>query len=71
MNSTDVRLLEHLIFRKVIAFKGQPGIHLRFPCNIDPVGYSGFKARSYNSPRSAFSRAIRAALRVVAPNYWF
>jgi hypothetical protein len=71
MNSTDVRLLEHLIFRKVVPFKGQPGIHLRFPCNIEPVGYSGFKSRSYNSPKTVLTRAIRAAMRVVAPGYWF
>jgi hypothetical protein len=71
MNSTDVRLLEHLIFRKVIPFKGQPGIYLRFPINVEPVGYSGFKSRSYNSPKTALTRAIRAALRVIAPHYWF
>jgi hypothetical protein len=71
MNSTDVRLLEHLIFRKVIPFKGQPGIYLRFPCNIEPVGYSGFKSRSYNSPKTALTRAIRAGLRVVMPGFWF
>lgn len=71
MNSTDVRLLEHLIFRKVIPFKGQPGYYLRFPCNIDPVGYSGFKSKSYNGPGLALSRAIRATLRVVAPDYWY
>jgi len=71
MNTTDVRLLEHLIFRKVIPFKDQPGIHLRFPCNVEPVGYSGFKSRSYNSPRTTLTRAIRAALRILAPNYWF
>jgi hypothetical protein len=71
MNSTDVRLLEHLIFRKVIPYKGQPGIYLRFPCNIEPVGYSGFKSRSYRSPKTALTRAIRVALRVIAPDYWF
>lgn len=71
MNSTDVRLLEHLLFRKVIPFKGQPGCYLRFPCNIEPVGYSGFKSRSYRTPQAAFSEAVRAALRVVAPHYWF
>ncbi|WP_263352543.1 hypothetical protein [Acidicapsa acidisoli] len=71
MNSTDVRLLEHLIYRKIIPFKGQPGIYLRFPINIEPVGYSGFKSRSYRSPKTALTRAIRAALRVIAPNYWF
>jgi hypothetical protein len=71
MNSTDIRLLEHLVFRKVIAFKGQPGCYLRFPCNIDPVGYSGFKARRYDSLPTAFSRRLRAILRVIAPGYWF
>jgi len=71
MNSTDIRLLEHLIFRKVIPFKGQPGIYLRFPCNIEPVGYSGFKSKNYNSPKATITRAIRAALRVIAPQYWF
>ncbi len=71
MNSTDVRLLEHLIYRKVIPFKGQPGYYLRFPCNIDPVGHFGFKDRRYDSPRTAISRSTRALLRVIAPNYWF
>lgn len=71
MNSTDVRLLEHLIFRKVIPFKGQPGYHLRFPCNVEPVGYSGFKSKSYNTPGLTITRLIRAVLRVVAPNYWY
>jgi hypothetical protein len=71
MNSTDVRLLEHLIFRKVIPFKGKPGHYLRFPCNIEPVGYSGFKARRYDSSSTAITRGMRAALRMIAPNYWF
>jgi hypothetical protein len=71
MNSTDIRLLEHLIYRKIIPFKGQPGYHLRFPINIDPVGYSGFKSKSYNSPGAAVSRTIRAALRVIAPGWWY
>lgn len=71
MNATDLRLLEHLLFRKVIPFKGQPGCYLRFPCNIEPVGYSGFKSRSYRTPQAAIAQTIRAALRVVAPNCWF
>jgi len=71
MNSTDIRLLEHLLYRKVIPFKGKPGIFLRFPCNIDPVGYSGFKSRSYQSPRFVAAAWMRAALRRIAPGYWF
>ncbi len=71
MNSSDIRLLEHLVFRRVIPFKGQPGYYLRFPCNVEPVGYSGFKSRNYNSPGLALQRTLRAVLRVIAPNYWF
>jgi hypothetical protein len=71
MNSTDVRLLEHLIYRKVIPFRGQPGIYLRFPRNIEPVGYSGFRATSYRSPKAVMVRGIRGMFRAVAPNYWF
>ncbi len=71
MNSTDIRLLEHLIFLKAIPFEGRPGHLLRFPCNIDPVGYSGFKGRRYDSTRTAISRGIRGILRVVAPGYWY
>jgi hypothetical protein len=71
MNSTGIRLLEHLIYRKVIPFQGQPGIYLRFPCNIDPVGYSGFKSRSYRTAKATLTSAVRAALRVIAPDYWF
>jgi hypothetical protein len=71
MNSSDVRLLEHLIYRKVIPFKSRSGYYLRFPCNIDPVGYFGFKNRRYDSPRTAVSRSVRALLRMIAPGYWF
>lgn len=71
MNSIGVRLLEHLVYRKVIPFKGHPGYYLRFPCNIDPVGHFGFKDRRYDSPRTALVRSTRALLRVIAPNYWF
>ncbi|MGH7935495.1 MAG: hypothetical protein ACREF8_00615 [Chthoniobacterales bacterium] len=71
MNSSDVRLLEHLFDRRVIPFKGQPGYFLRFPCNVDPVGHFGFKNRRYDSPRTAISRRARALLRTIAPGYWF
>jgi hypothetical protein len=71
MNSTDLCLIEQVMYRKVIPFKGQPGSFLRFPCNIDPVGSFGFKDRRYDSPRTWIPRAVRALLRVVAPGYWF
>ncbi|GAC1358350.1 MAG: hypothetical protein NVSMB3_05400 [Acidobacteriaceae bacterium] len=71
MTSTDVRLLEHLIARKVAPFRGQPGIHLRFPVNVEPVGLSGFSAKRYNTPSRALTRALRALFRKIAPDFWF
>jgi len=71
LNATDLRLLEQLIYRKVIPFKGRPGHFLRFPSNIDPVGVFGFKDRRYDSALTFIPRRIRALLRVVAPGYWF
>lgn len=71
MNRDGARLLEQWIFRKVIPFKDRPGCFLRFPCNIDPVGYFGCKDRRYDSLRTAASRRMRALLRVVAPGYWW
>lgn len=71
MKPEGPRLLEQLMYRKIIPYKGQPGYYLRFPCNIDPVGHFGFKDRRYDSPRTAIDRGIRAMLRVVAPDYWY
>jgi hypothetical protein len=71
MGAAGARLLEQLIFRKVIPFLGQPGCYLRFPSNIDPVGYFGCKDRRYDSARTAVTRGIRAILRVAAPGYWY
>ncbi len=71
MNATDVRLLEHLLARKVAPFRGEPGVHVRFPINVEPVGVSGFSERSYGSPKIAVVSLMRAVLRRVAPNFWF
>jgi hypothetical protein len=71
MNPAGARLLEQLVFRKVIPFRGQPGCFLRFPSNIDPVGYFGCKDRRYDSARTALTRRMRAILRAIAPGYWY
>lgn len=71
MNTTDTRLLEHLIYRKVAACEGEPGVRLRFPCNVEPVGRSGFSGKSYGSVGGRVVQAVRGVLRVVAPGYWF
>ena len=65
------RLLEQLIYSQVIGCRAEPDVHLRFPCNIDPVGYSGFRASSYQSPGQRAGQLLRALLRRVAPSYWY
>lgn len=71
MNATHLRLLEQLLYSRVIGTQGQTGVYLRFPCNIDPVGYSGFKGRSYQSPSQIFDQRTRAFLRRIAPSCWY
>lgn len=71
MHPTSLRLLEQLLYSRVITTQGQPGVYLRFPCNIDPVGYSGFKGRSYQSIGQRFDQATRALLRRIAPSCWY
>jgi hypothetical protein len=71
MNATNLRLLEQLLYSRLIGTQGQPGVYLRVPCNIDPVGYSGFKGRSYQSVGQRFDQATRAFLRRIAPSCWY
>ena len=68
---TNIRLMEHLVFHRCLPFRAQPGIHLRFPCNVEAIGYSGFSGKKYSSPKSVLTRATRAALRRLAPDFWF
>lgn len=71
MRPDGPRLLEQLLYARVIGCHGQSGVHLRFPCNIDPVGYSGFRASSYQSPGQRVEQWLRAFLRRVAPSFWY
>ncbi len=71
MRPEGPRLLEQLLYARVIGCEGQSGVHLRFPCNVDPVGYSGFRARSYQSPGERVEQGLRAFLRRVAPTFWY
>ena len=73
INSSEVRLLEHLMFPQGVSVQKPLGHYLRFPCNSssDPVGYFGSKDRRYDSPLTAPARGIRALLRVIAPGYSF
>ena len=71
MRPDHLRLLEQLLYDCVIAQQGEPGVFLRFPCNVDPVGYSGFKGSSYQTAGQRIDQSLRALLRQIAPSFWY
>jgi hypothetical protein len=63
-------LIEWLFYEKLIPLLGTPGILLRFPCNVDPVGFPAHRARSYTHPRQKAVYALRGAARRLFPEWW-
>jgi hypothetical protein len=63
-------LFEHVMFERLIPMRDQPGVIMRWPVNLDPIGKAAHWGRDYDS----FSRRIvamgRGIARVIAPNWW-
>jgi hypothetical protein len=62
--------IERLFYRKLIPMRETPGILLRFPCNVDPVGFPAHRERSYNHPVQKTVYAFRGVLRQILPSCW-
>ena len=67
---TYPNLIENLLYDRIIEFEGRPGIYLRWPLNIEPVGYAGHWQKRYDDPRRLSIRALRAVTRVLMPRLW-
>ena len=63
-------LIENLIYPQMLKYEGKPGVYLRWPINIDPVGVTGHSNVQYGSMKRSAASLVRRALRVVAPNWW-
>jgi hypothetical protein len=64
-------LIENLICDRIIPFKQQTGVILRWPVNLEPEGFAGHAKKNYSSPKRTLIRQTRGLLRKLAPNVWF
>jgi hypothetical protein len=71
MRSPYPTLIENLICDKLIVFERSSDVVLRWPVNLEPVGFAGHAAKKFDSPKRALIRWIRSALRTFAPSVWF
>lgn len=63
-------LIENLLYDRIIQFEGQRGVYLRWPVNVEPAGFAGHGSKRYDSAGRRAISAIRAALRILAPEVW-
>lgn len=62
--------VEELVFRKLMPFKSRRGAILRWPVNVAPKGIAAHWDKNYSSPRQTLVNAVRAACRILLPNWW-
>jgi hypothetical protein len=70
LGKDGVTFIEWLFYDKLIPLKGKPGILLRFPCNVDPVGFPAHRVRSYTHPVQRAVYGLRGVARRLFPAWW-
>jgi hypothetical protein len=61
---------ENFFFEHLKPFEDLPGISLRFPFNVDPIGVGAHSGRSYSAPAMRIGKTLRAVNRKLIPNVW-
>lgn len=64
------RNMETLLYYKLMDYYKTPGAILRWPINVDPVGYDAQWGKSYNTPRRKVISAARSVGRALLPGIW-
>ena len=64
------RNMETLLYYKLMDYYKTPGAILRWPINVDPVGYDAQWGKSYSSPRRKVIGAVRNVGRALLPGIW-
>ena len=62
--------IEHVFFERLYPLRNEPGILMRFPVNLDPVGKAAHWGKDYHSWGQRTVSAGRAVARVLFPNFW-
>jgi hypothetical protein len=70
LGKNGILLMEWLFYERLIPLIGNAGIVLRFPCNVDPVGFPAHRARSFTHPKQKAVYALRGVARQLAPGWW-
>jgi hypothetical protein len=66
---TRSQFVETVLYDQLISKRFEPGIILRWPRNCEPAG-TGSNGDSYSSFKKRAQAGLRAAGRLVAPNFW-
>jgi hypothetical protein len=64
------RNMEALLYYKLMDHYKTPGAILRWPINVDPVGYDAQWGKSYSTPRRRVISAARSVGRALLPGIW-
>jgi hypothetical protein len=70
LGKNGVKYIEWLFYNKLAPLKGKPGVLLRFPCNVDPVGFPAHRIRSYTHPLQRTVYGFRGVARRLFPAWW-
>ncbi len=68
--SKSMALIENLLYQKLVTFKGKEGAILRWPVNVDPIGYAAHWHKKYDSPKQRTISFARSVCRVIFPSWW-
>jgi hypothetical protein len=70
LESGQTNHMEVIYYKKLEPLKQSHTILLRFPCNVSPEGFPAHRDSSYSDFKETAKNAIRAAARVLLPNWW-
>jgi hypothetical protein len=68
--SKDIRLIENLLYFKLIEYDGTGNVIYRFPVNVDPVGQAAHWQKDYSSLKQRLIYSLRGISRSVLPDWW-
>ena len=66
----EMPLIENLLWETLLPMRGEPGVVLRWPVNVEPAGQAAHWNKSYHSPKHRAINFARAVMRRAAPNWW-
>jgi hypothetical protein len=70
MIEAGVSHIENFFYRELLKFHGHPGVILRWPIDLDPVGYAAHWEKRYDTLGRKAASKVRSVIRRILPNWW-